>query len=230
MKIAVQVPIKSKQSTRVPNKNFRDLSGKPVSHWLLDELLAHCPKEWDIFIDSESPSVMEKLSDSHRKHFKFFQRDPWFASDHANGNHLISQFSVSNPEYDIYLQTYVTAVTLTGKIFMEAVQEFIDSRDKFDSMFLATEETGWFWRENNALNYDPSKPDGLPRSQDATVIKETTGLYGITRDAALRTGCRIGNRPLIYTVPRAYAVDIDTMEDFYEAEKILKDRSPLPSS
>jgi len=230
MNVAIQVPLKAKQSLRVPNKNFRNLNGKPLCFWLLDELVRAAPIEWRLFVDSESPKVMERLSSAHRARCAFHQRHPWFASDDANGNHLIHQFAACRPDFDLYVQAYVTAVTLTGRILVEAVQALIDARDRYDSLFLATEETGWFWKDGQALNYDPTRPDGLPRSQDAALLKETTGLYAITRDAVFRCGCRIGRRPLPYRVSRACAIDIDTIEDFYEAERLLKRERSEPEA
>jgi len=224
MKIAIQIPIKARSSTRVPNKNFRDLAGKPFSCWLLDELVVNCPKDWDLYIDSEDVSAYDKFKDRYPGRLKFHQRSEWYASDAANGNHLLSQFATSHPEFDIFVQVFVTAITLTAEIIKESVEAFISSLDRYDSMFLVTEKTGWLWFQGKPMNYDPSRPDGLPRSQDAMVLEETTGLYAITRDAAMRTGCRIGHEPLMYGIPHKYAYDVDTMEDFEEAQRLLTDR------
>lgn len=230
MKIAIQVPIKARSSTRVPNKNFRSLCGKPFSWWLLDRLADLADPDWDIFIDSESSEVLEHLSERHRERFKFHLRDPWFAEDHANGNHLLHQFAVTQSTYDIYVQLFVTAVTLPGEIINEAIQCLATSVSAYDSLFLVTEENGWYWFNENALNYQPHLPNGLPRSQDAMVLKETTGLYAITRDALLRTGCRIGARPYFYTIPHEYAFDVDTMEDFRRAEVLLRTANKMDES
>jgi CMP-N-acetylneuraminic acid synthetase len=221
MKIAIQIPIKARSSTRVPNKNFRDLNGKPLSCWLIDELIAHCPPDWDIFIDSEATSTFEFFKDRYHERIRFHLRHEWFACDQANGNHLIHQFAVHQPDYNLYAQIFVTAVTLKGELIREAIESLATSLDKHDSLFLVTEKTGWFWFKDKALNYNPSVPDGLPRSQDATVHQETTGLYAITRDAILRSGCRIGSNPILYNVPTRFGFDIDTVEDFQEAQRIL---------
>ena len=127
-----------------------------------------------------------------------------------------------HPQYDAYVQLFVTAVTLHHGVINEAISAFQKNVEKNDSLFLVTEETGWIWHEGKAMNYDPSKPNGLPRSQDATYFKETTGMYVITRQAALQTGCRIGEKPLPYPVSPEYALDIDTMSDLKEAERLLK--------
>lgn len=221
MKLAMQIPIKGKQSTRVPNKNFRELGGKPLSWWMLDRLVELAPADWDLYIDSESEAVWDKLASRYGERMRFFQRHPWFAGDEANGNHMIHQFAVRQPEYDVYAQAYVTAVTLPGEVVVEAIQSLARQLDRYDSMTLVTEATGWFWHRGSPVNYEPDKPHGLPRSQDAPLLQETTGLYAVTRDAVFRTGCRLGEAPLFYKVPRKYAFDVDTMADFYEAEQML---------
>jgi len=212
--------MKGRSSQRVPNKNFRNLQGKPLCHWFLEEVAA-LPKEYDIYIDSEDESVFEKLGQNSFKRFQFHKRQEWFAGDEANGNHMIHQFALAQPGYDIYVQAYVTAVTLKRFVIEESMNIFLQQLDAHDSMYLVTEESGWIWFEGQAVNYDPAKPHGLKRSQDATYLKETTGLYAITRDAVLRTGCRIGETPLPHLVEKEYSLDIDTMSDLKEAEKIL---------
>ncbi len=221
MKIAFQIPLKSHPSTRVPNKNFRDLNGKPLCRWLVDELLWELPPEHELWIDSEDERVMERFADVPGDRLRFHKRLDWFASDRANGNHLMNQFGLAHPEYDFFAQVYVTAVTLRGDIVREAMETFLAQADRHDSMFLVTEETGWIWHRGRAVNYDPATLDGLPRSQDAVYLKETTGLYAISREALFRTGCRVGRSPLLHPVPREFAFDIDTMEDFHEAEERL---------
>lgn len=222
MKIAIEIPLKARSSIRVPNKNFRDLAGKPLCFWMLDEIANNLPEEWDPYIDSENESVMPNIRDRYGDRFRFHLRNPWFAADHANGNHLITQFAHRYLEYDIYCQLFVTAVTLKGEIICEAMDAFLSQLDEYDSMLLTTSQTGFFWYKNQPVNYDPFRPDGLARSQDIQLTQETTGMYVITRDAVLRTGCRIGSRPLFYDVPRQHAIDIDTMDDFEMANKLLR--------
>ena len=220
MKLAIQVPIKGKSSQRVPNKNFRDLNGKPLCHWLLDELI-QLPIEIDIFVDSEDEEVFEKLSLQKYERIRHHKREGWFAEDRANGNHLLNQFALKHHQYDAFAQLFVTAVTLRSGIIREALSSFEEHIEKNDSLFLVTEETGWIWHNDQPMNYDPTKPHGLPRSQDATYLKETTGMYVISRSAALFTGCRIGEKPLLFKVNQEYSLDIDTMSDLREAERLL---------
>lgn len=224
-RIAVQVPIKARASTRIPGKNFAPLAGKPLAYWLLDELASEVAPRWPVYVDTEGEEVVERVKLRYGEQFFVHRRYAWFASDRANGNHLLSQFAVHHPEFDVYAQLYVTAVTLTGARIREALDTFVERLPEHDSMLLATEETGWYWFQGRPVNYDPRRADGLPRSQDATVLKETTGLYAATRDVVFGTGCRIGARPYFHLIPARHAHDVDTPEDLARAERDLRARA-----
>ena len=105
----------------------------------------------------------------------------------------------------------------------ETIRECVDKlthSSKHDSILTATEEYGWFWYKDQPVNYQPNI---LPRSQDATpVVKETTGLYGISKRAYERYRCRVGATPYFYIIrDRKECIDLDTLEDFNLAEANL---------
>jgi len=222
LKVAIEIPIKARPSERVPNKNWRALCGKPLAFWLLDELAEGCPAEWDLWVDSERVDEDRRITDRYGDRFKFHQRDPWFASNAANGNHLIHQFAVSHPGYEIYGQAFVTAVGLRSSTICRALERIKPGGR--DSVLLATNETGWWWFNGRAVNYDPDVPAGLPRSQDAQVLKETTGFYAIRRDVLFETGCRVGRDPAFEIITTDEALDIDTADDLASAAHLLLQR------
>jgi len=224
MKIAINIPIKGRSATRVPNKNLRDLAGKPLCCWLLDQLATNLPEEWDIYIDSEKDETFEFIKNIYGDRFKFHKREEWLAGDTANGNHLLSNFATHNPDYDVYAQTFITAVTLPGSLIKETIEDFFTYNHTYDSAFLCTEETGFFWNKGEPVNYDAFKPNGMKRSQDIKILKETVGLYVINKPALVHTGCRIGENPKVITIDEEYAVDIDTMTDFEYAQRILSEK------
>lgn len=227
MKIAIQIPIKSRSSERIQNKNFKIISGKPLSYWLLDQVVTYLPSNWDIYIDSESDKYFDIIEERYPKKFKYFIRDIWFSTNEANGNHLITHFANNNICYDIYVQLFVTAVNLPGYIIKEAIDYLIINNSKYDSLFTVTEETGWYWKNGKSINYDYSVPNGLPRSQDAPIYKETTGLYAITKESLLKNSCRIGKTPYLFKINSLYSIDIDTIDDFNKAEKILSNKNEI---
>jgi CMP-N-acetylneuraminic acid synthetase len=223
MKIAIQVPIKAVPSERVIGKNFRTIAGRPLFAWLLTELLelSFAP---DIYVDSESTTTFDRVRAVFPEGIRFHQRSSWYAGNEANGNHLLNQFAVAQPAYDWYLQAFVTAPLLKAATIERAVKE-ATAGDAYDSFFTVTKETGFFWYQGLPINQSLEKMSGIPRTQDSQLVKETTGLYGINRQALLRTGCRIGARPLHVETSRVEALDIDTPDDFALAEQLLKARS-----
>lgn len=225
MKIAIQIPIKGTPSERIPGKNFKEIAGKPCYRWLMDKIVGKLPDGWDIYVDSESDDVLNTLKSCYGCDIKTHKRHEWYASDQANGNHLLNQFAVNHPDYDIYAQIFITALTLSKETIENVISQLVDFRGFCDSVFTVTKETGFVWYDDKAVNYDPTKMNGLKRSQDIQYFKETTGLYVITKDALLKTGCRIGEKPHLWCLnDETEAFDLDTMEDFREAEKLLNEK------
>ena len=58
--------------------------------------------------------------------------------------------------------------------------------------------------------------------EETTVVEETTGIYGIRKEALEKYQCRIGKKPYIHIVDKFEAVDINTEEDLKIAEYIGK--------
>ena len=165
----------------------------------------------EIFIDTDSDEISEYTREMG---WKVIKRVPELVADSANGNHLlVSEAKMVNA--DIYFQLFITAPLLLPQTIHEAYK-IITSKMEYDSLFTATEIYSWFWYNNKPVNYDPKV---LPRSQDATpIVKETTGLYAIRREALLKHKCRIGENPYMLYVDEVEAMDIDTEQDFRIAE------------
>jgi len=198
VKTIIQIPVKN-HSERVPGKNYRLLGGKELWKWSFEPLMKlQGSLDIDVVLYDEP------------------NRPPWTLEDWANGNHILREFAFMYPNYDLYLQRFVTAPFLSTETVIKAVE--ILSQGEHDSIFTATRQGQWVWHNGKAVNYDPNRADGLPRSQDAQVLVETTGLYGITRTALLSRGTRLGENPFAILVSKIEALDIDTEEDFSQAE------------
>ena len=218
-KVAAFIPIKT-NSTRAPGKNFRVLNGKPLYQHIIDHAIeANC---FDcIYIDSDSEEILDYADTNY---LQLIERDPELAKDTANGNDLLWNHYQRYPEYVLYFQLFATAPFLKPKTIRDCVETLTDwgsfFRSELDSICTATHEKGWFWKTSNTPLY---RPDILPRSQDAGyLIKETTGLYGVTREALEKYKCRIGANPYFIPVDKVEAMDLDTEEDFKLAEVLCE--------
>lgn len=214
MKTACFVPIKA-NSERVPGKNLRMLNGKKLYEYICEHIKEANVFD-DVYIDTNSQEIAKYATNMG---FHIIERKPELARNTANGNDLLVHHYLLYPDYDYYFQLFATAPYMQSDTIKNCVEKLLSS-EEYDSCFTATENHSFYWMAGNPLNY---RPGILPRSQDMMpVIEETTGLYGITRDALDRYRCRIGRKPYIYIVDKFEAVDINTEEDLKIAEHVGK--------
>ena len=139
-------------------------------------------------------------------------------ADSVNGNDLLVYDYEATKKGDFLFQLFATAPLLKSETIRKCVDFLKNNSEGYDSILTATEENGWFWFNSEPVNYNPKV---LPRSQDAEhLIKESTGLYGITKEAMLRYRCRIGARPKFMLVSPEEGLDIDTELDFEFAQMV----------
>lgn len=214
MKSACFIPIKE-NSERVPGKNFRLLNGKKLYEYICEHAEQACVFD-DIYIDTNSKEIAQYVE---KRGFKVIKRKEELAKNTANGNDLLTYHYELFPDYDFYFQLFATAPFLQPKTISDCFNKLI-STQKYDSCFTATENYGFYWINDNPINY---RPEILPRTQDMLpVIEESTGLYGIKKEALKKYRCRIGANPYIYPISKFEAVDINTEEDLKLAEYIGK--------
>lgn len=214
MSSACFIPIKT-NSERVPGKNFRIICGKKLYEYIIENAIKAEVFD-DIYIDTNSQEIKNYLVE---KECKVIERVPELAQRTANGNDLIVHRYNVFPQYDFYFQLFATAPFLSPRSIKECF-EMLTLSEEYDSCFTVKEHYGFFWINDNPVNY---RPNILPRSQDLTpMFEETTGLYGISGDSIKRYKCRIGRKPYMYLVNEIEAIDINTEYDFAIAEIVGK--------
>ena len=213
-KIACFIPIKN-NSSRVPNKNLRLLRGIPLYRYALDTVINSKVFD-DVFVDTDSEDVKNYCI---KKNINIIDRDPKLLKDSANGNDLLEHWVDIKPNYDVYFQVFVTSPFLTSNTLKDCVN-IMKTNPLGDSVFTVIEDYPWYWFNGKPVNYNPKL---LPRSQDAKpIIKETTSLYGISKEGFNKTKSRIGESPQIYVVDEIEGTDIDTEFDFIIAKLIAE--------
>ena len=204
------VPIKT-NSERVAEKNFRVVADMPLYQYIL---LTLSKTNFDeICVDTDSKVVK---TFAQNLGYSVIDRLPHLASNNANGNDLLN-YHRTCISADLYFQAFVTAPLLKHESINECLH-FLSFTNEFDSIFTVNKIYSWFWFDGRPVNYDPKT---LPRSQDAVpIIKETTGLYGITAEALDKYKCRIGAKPYLFEVSELESIDLDTEQDFMVLESL----------
>ena len=212
MKTVCIVPIK-KNSKRIEGKNFKNIRGKPLYSFLLEKL-KYCNFD-EIYVDSDS-EIIKKYA--IKNNFKFIKRLKKLSRNSANGNDLLNYHS-KIIDADLYFQLFVTAPLLSIKNINKCISLLKNSKKK-DSIFTIVKEQSFYWFNGKSLNY---KTKILPRSQELNpVIRETTGLYGIKKEALKKRRCRIGYKPILHEVSSYESIDIDNKIDLLFLDNLIK--------
>ena len=210
MKVIAIIPIKL-NNERLPGKNIKFLSGKPLIIYCLETLLS-INEICETYVYCSSNKIAKFLPNG----VTFLKRPKELDSPAANFTQIFESFS-SKIDADIYVYAHATAPFISE----ETIKREIDavSGGRYDSAFCAERIQDFLWQDGRALNFNPSN---IPRSQDLPVIyRETSGVYVFKKSVFEIQRRRIGANPYIVEIGRREAIDINTAEDFAFAETML---------
>jgi CMP-N-acetylneuraminic acid synthetase len=205
-------------SERVTGKNFRQLAGKPLFRWILDTLLSL--EEVDrVVVNTDARDILADNGLVEGARVLIRDRKQELCGDTISMN-LILRDDIDAVPGDIYLMTHTTNPLLGAETIRLGLRRFAEAEDGIDSLFTVNRFQTRFYREDlSPVNHDP---DNLVRTQDLEPwFEENSCLYVFTRDGFLKTGARIGERPLMLETPRLESVDIDEESDWVLAEALL---------
>lgn len=215
-RIVALVPMRH-HSQRVPGKNYRPLAGKPLYQYIIETLLA-VPQVDEILVDTDSPPVMAGLRE-HYPDVRVVERPEHLRADDVPMNEILA-YDMSLAEADFYLQTHSTNPLLGAKTIQRAIETFLANYPARDSLFGVTRwQTRLYDQLGRAINHNPAI---LLQTQDLPpVYEENSCIYIFDRQNFLTRRNRIGERPLMFEIPRLEAVDIDEEADFQVAEALV---------
>ncbi len=217
--IAALVPMRH-HSQRVPGKNYRPLAGKPLYQHIIETLLA-VSEITSIMVDTDSEPVMEGLRQNFPQ-VKIIQRPENLRAPEIPMNEILA-YDTAQIEADFYLQTHSTNPLLRAETVSAAIQKFLAVYPAYDSMFSVTRwQTRLYDQLTRPLNHNPAI---LLQTQDLPpVYEENSCFYLFTRPNLLARRNRMGERPLMFEIPRLEAIDIDEESDFEIADLLMRRR------
>lgn len=213
--ISAIIPMK-KNSQRVPKKNFRNFCGKPLFTYVISTLLSL--KSIDSIIINTDLNDVDSLNleafNSDR--IILYHRPTMLCGDDVSVNILIDD-TIKHFQGDYFIQTHVTNPCISASTFEDAINRYFSSLTTHDSCISVNKYFSRFYNDEfSPINHDISE---LKQTQDLPpVYEDNSCFYIFSRDVINNFKRRIGNKPLLYTVPRLESVDIDTEEDFAFAE------------
>lgn len=217
-KILALVPIKE-HSTRIPNKNIRDLAGKPMMAYILETLKGI--KRLDrIVVSTES----EKVADIARKYGADvpFIRPVELTRDDITTYAVVKHAVAELEKKERYIPDYVLLVYATSPLLKaERIEQAIDiAFDKdSDTVFSGVYDKGHYWKEaiSGWIRFYPTTERN---SQFQEPLVKENGAICLTKILILKK--QMGaDKSDVLIMNKDENIDVDYPEDFAAVEAIL---------
>ena len=219
MKVVALLPMKG-NSEPVPNKNLKDFCGEPLYHRILNTLL-NSKYISEIVVNTDGDRIKEDLTTNYKGKVTIHDRPTEIIDDFVSMNKIIG-YDIEKVDADLYVQTHSTNPMLKMETLDNAIQTYLERKDKYDSIFSVTRvQTRLYGSDGSPLNHDPVK---LLRTQDLPPIyEENSNFYIFTKKSFENAGGkRIGTNALMFEIDQIEAKDIDELNDFIVAESLFK--------
>ena len=219
MKIVALLPMKG-NSERVPNKNLKDFSGKPLYHRVMETLLNSSYID-TVVVNTDSEAIKSDLKKYFDGKVVVVNRPAEIIGDFVSMNKII-ECDINTIDADFYLQTHSTNPLLKTESVNQAIEKMIafNKNKECDSVFSVTKLQTRLYNSNGVpFNHNPEE---LLRTQDLEPLyEENSNFYIFTKESFVNAGNkRIGVKPFMFEIDKIEAVDIDENQDFIIAESL----------
>lgn len=202
-------------SKGVPGKNLRDLCGKPLIAWSIEQALqANCVTDTVVSTDSEAIARVARAAGAHVPCL----RPAELATDDAPTEpamlHALEVMEESHGRYDAVMLLQPTSPLRLAGTLDSAWEAFV--QDDADSLCGVVETHAFFWQVNPVrASYDTAN---RPRRQDIQLsdirYRETGSVYITRRDAFRREGNRLAGKTALFIMQEREGWEIDSLVDF----------------
>lgn len=220
MKILAVIPARG-GSKRIPRKNVRMMAGRPLILYSVENALS-LKESYDL--DLAVSTDDEELKNIVMNHgAEVVDRDETLSADGVTLDPVIydavkKMEAAHSCTYDYVITMQATSPTLRPVTLKNAFKFFINGR--YDTLISCVNKPHLSWTEIDGRivkNYDKRL-----NSQELPKNLLETGAFMMSRRSVVTEESRIGENVFVYETSAAEAVDIDTEEDWIEAESIMK--------
>jgi len=204
MKVVAVVPLKL-NNERLQGKNTKRFdNGVPLLSYVLNTLRQVKGLD-EIVIYCSDASISEFATDG----VTYVKRSVSLDQSTTKINEVLQAFAADVPA-DIYVLVHATAPFLKATTIQTGLDAVLGGQN--DSALTVQKLQEFIWKDSTPLNYDLNN---IPRTQDLPpYFVETSGLYIYKKDWMVDHGRRIGDSPLLISVGKIEAVDINDPVDF----------------
>lgn len=218
-------------SKTIPKKNLKPLGGKPLIAWPI-ELAKSIPAISRVIVSSDDDEIL-RVARLYGAETPFVR--PRSLSDDKTSTLSVLQHAVKyilqkeHKPVDIVLLLYATTPFLKKERILEGIKHLEDAH--CDSVLGVKMVKGRVWRyEKKIKRYDPFYPKVSVNRQYFQHLYEEAGNIYFTKAKVLLHKNRLINEQAcrFIQIEENESLDIDTLNDFKEAEKILTNKKGTP--
>ena len=233
MEILCLIPARS-GSKGIPHKNIRELAGKPLIAWSIEQAKQSKHKMRIIVTtDSVEYCVIAKKYGAETPFLRPKEISQDLSTDLEFIEHALGELKKENYNPDFIVQLRPTYPTRKINILDETIDIFIKNRDKYDSLrtVIPFEKSPYkmYRIENNILEPLFREVNGIkePYNQCRQNLPNTylhNGYIDILNTDIVKNGKISGERIYPYLMTGDEYHDIDYEDDFQEVEKIIQNQ------
>lgn len=217
--IVAFIPVRG-GSKGIPQKNIKDICGRPLVYWAIDAAV-ECDFVEHVYVSTDCPKIAEVVSQYRSDKVTVIGRPTETAIDTASTESAMIDFALRfQPEIIILIQA--TSPLITGKDLTNGINKYVDLNA--DSLVSVTRQKRFRWEVSDnylakPLNY---LPQNRPRRQDHEgEFIENGAFYICNTKMLLETGSRLHGKTAASLMDEASLFEIDDETDWIIVESLL---------
>lgn len=212
-------------SKGIPRKNVRMLSGRPLISYAIQNA-SSSKYSIDVCVSTDDDEI-ERVARFYSA--EVVRRGERLSTDDITLDPVIydaylQMSKLKDKNYEIVVTLQPTSPLMTVDVLNDAIDLFISSN--VDTLISAVNTPHLSWTENTEGKIIPAYEERVNRQYLPKHFTET-GAFIITRAVFMKENSRLGKEISIYEMPPSQAIDIDTPQDWWIAEKELNKKSIL---
>tara|TARA_B100000963_G_scaffold350386_1_gene360581 strand:- start:1354 stop:2016 length:663 start_codon:yes stop_codon:yes gene_type:complete len=208
-------------SIRVKNKNMKKLNGVPLIDYTINAALKSVINNNYLFVSSESAIIQKHVI---KKKINFIKRPQRLSSKFATSEDVIlhSLKNINHEKHDYLMILQPTSPFRSHKNINDFLVYAKKNYNKFDCLLSSYVNPNDMWKEKNSYLIRIQKNAPRNTFQRKPFIEENSAIYLINIRNFLKTNKISSGRVMHFPISKLNSIDINDMEDFKLAEKILK--------